>query len=301
LSELLAHPAFRDVSGIVPMSGFSGAFVAVINSTNEKTRRVRKSAVDAKGSIRLFDQAKRQMALLKVLHNVAHVPAVLDEGTIEGCYWYDMEFVSGIDAVEYLSIGTRPKVDSFFCQLASILDTLKITSSADEPSFELNSKLNRKLDEIDTLTTGKFHAWTDLLRDTMSETEIYLSPTFSHGDLTLENILVDRSERLWLIDAIPSPFNHYWIDLAKLFQDLEGRWFLHRKRSLSIALTLVLSEKLVQHVVERDAHYLTYHPVLLGMNFARILPYCTGPEDIKFVTNRIELAVASSEKYRSRK
>ena len=61
--------------------------------------------------------------------------------------------------------------------------------------------------------------------------------TAVHGDLTFENILVGRGGQLWLIDAIDSPFDHYWLDWAKLFQECEGRWHAHRGRPISTSVT----------------------------------------------------------------
>ena len=55
-----------------------------------------------------------------------------------------------------------------------------------------------------------------------------IATTFCHGDLTLENMVIDRDGRIWLIDLLDSPLEHHWQDVAKLHQDLTGGWYLRR-------------------------------------------------------------------------
>lgn len=291
MTDIWAHPAFRGKTDVVPLSGFSGAYVALVGETGSHRKYVRKAAVSPEGSGRLKEQARLQRQLATALSGTVCVPAILDEGSAGGCYWYDMAFVPGLDAVEYLSTATRQRAESFVRQIVAILRVQAGTVGVERTAIDLRYQFDGKLDEIDTRTAGAFKALTVPLRTTLGQEQILLVPNFAHGDLTLENILVDQDERLWLIDTIPSPFDHYWIDLAKLYQDLEGRWFLHRGRSLSIGLTRMISENIMQQANQLDPRYGHCHAALLGLTFARILPYCKDARDTQFVTSRIELAL----------
>lgn len=291
MKNIRTHPAFRQEQKVVPLSGFSGAYVGLLEQTGSIGKRVRKAAVLPEDSPRLQMQAKLQSSLAAALSGTAQVPAILNEGFLEDCYWYDMEFVAGLDAIEYLSTATRQKADSFVHQIAMILAVQAGTRAPDNQPINLKACFAGKLQEIDARTRGAFKTWTALIQAALGEDQILLEPNLAHGDLTLENILVDGQGNLWLIDTIPSPFNHYWIDLAKLYQDLAGRWFMHRGRSLSIGVTRTVSDKIMQQANKLDPRYKRYHPALLGLTFARILPYCKTDGDTQFVISRIELAL----------
>jgi len=48
-----------------------------------------------------------------------------------------------------------------------------------------------------------------------------------HGDMTLENIIWGTiEERFFFIDAVTVPYDSWVFDIAKMRQDLEGKWFL---------------------------------------------------------------------------
>jgi len=111
--------------------------------------------------------------------------------------------------------------------------------------------------------------------------------TAAHGDLTLENIMIDRKGSLCLIDPIASPFDHYWMDWAKLFQDCEGEWFLHRGQRIEPGICHWLRQRLYASACARSAHYAAWHYLLLGLTFARILPYTRTDDDVRFVSQRV--------------
>ena len=106
-------------------------------------------------------------------------------------------------------------------------------------------------------------------------------PTAVHGDLTFENILVGRGGQLWLIDAIDLPFHHYWLDWAKLFQECEGRWHAHRGRPISTSVTWWLRTRWMDAAARLAPEYPSRHYLLLGLTFARILPYALSDFDSK--------------------
>ena len=288
------HPAFRELTNLIPLSGFSGAHVALLSPDSMKDSCVRKAAITPDASKKLRDQAYKLDKLSVALGGAARVPKVLRDGTIDDCYWFDMQFVPGMDAIQYLANGTRQKVDSLVNQIGQVLQVQSGISAAGRKEIDLHSQISKKLDEINQHTGGIHNERLAAIRNAISCDRLLLSPNLAHGDLTLENILIDQNEKIWLIDAITSPFDHYWIDLAKLFQDLVGRWFLHRGRTLSIGLVKTVAERILQQAIALNPRYLDYHHILLALNFARILPYCKCSEDTDFVVGRIDLALNSS-------
>lgn len=292
IDDLRTHPAFLHCGTLIPLSGFSGALIGLL-VPDGGIRRVRKAAATAAESDKLRRQAECQRRLTTFLAPVASVPEILSEGVANGCYWFDMEYVVGVDAIRHLHVGTPDRVDGLIIQLTAVLDAHLAVPRADRPMIELAVSVAGKLDEIDRRTGARHRGVTDAIRSRLADADVQLAPNFAHGDLTLENILVDRRRRLWIIDTIESPFDHYWIDLAKLFQDLEGRWFQRRGRTLSLGATWTLRQRLMRYAVERDPRYRSAHPVLLALTFARILPYCQSSDDVDFVTGKAMAAIES--------
>lgn len=290
MSSLGNHPCFKGLLDAVPLSGFSGALVALLDSDNANIR-VRKAALDMGSSERLRDQAERQLRLANAFTGVTKVPQILSDGEEEGCYWYDMEYVAGLDAIAYLAVGTRTKIDKLLHQIGAMLETQAKFVDDNACDINLHQQIKHKVFEIDTSTRGKYQSLLAEIITAIPDQPIFLRPTIVHGDLTLENVLIDQKEQIWIIDTIPSPFDHYWIDISKLFQDLVGRWFLHRGRSLSIGLVKTMADEVFQRACALDPRYSGYHAILLALSFARILPYCTSEEDSNFVSDRIAMSL----------
>lgn len=84
--------------------------------------------------------------------------------------------------------------------------------------------------------------------------------TFCHGDLTLENVLIDSDQRLWYIDPNPGKYMSYWLDLGKLafsneYHERFGSYWLNEKIKSKLMALLpadsrqLLKACLVSHVV----------------------------------------------------
>lgn len=288
------HPAFAGRREMVPLSGFSGALIALLRD-DEGRAFVRKAAETPQHSKRLQRQAERQAMLGALVRGVAHMPEVEREGEADGCYWFDMTFAPGRDAVTYLSEASHDQFDAFTRDIGKIVERLAV-SPADGSTFVPGHAIAAKFAEIDGKTDGR-HC--DLLRRLIAASNAMnfeLTPTAAHGDLTLENIIVGKDRKLWLIDTIDSPFDHYWIDLSKLFQDVEGRWFLHRGRTLSLGLSWELRQRLLHHASVMDSRYPAWHHLLLALTFARILPYARDDHDRAFIEGRVALFAEASDR-----
>src|SRR4051812_40101961 len=100
--QLRKHPAFAGFSEVLPLSGWSGARVAVLR-TPAGSRFVRKASTDAASSSALRRQAQRQSWLKSVVAGSANVPDLIAEGEAEGFYYFDMPFIPSRDAASLLS------------------------------------------------------------------------------------------------------------------------------------------------------------------------------------------------------
>lgn len=288
------HPAFAGRREMVPLSGFSGALIALLRD-DEGRAFVRKAAETPQHSKRLKRQAERQAMLGALVRGVAHMPEVEREGESEGCYWFDMSFAPGRDAVTYLSEASHDQFDAFTRDIGKIVERLA-ASPADAPPFVPGPAIAAKFAEIDRKTDGRHSDLLGRLIAASQSMTFELQPTAAHGDLTLENIIVGTDRKLWLIDTIDSPFDHYWIDLSKLFQDVEGRWFLHRGRTLSLGLSWELRQRLFHYASVMDGRYPAWHYLMLTLTFARILPYARDDHDRAFIEGRVALFATASDR-----
>lgn len=286
---LSQSPAFAGFPNAVPLSGFSGAFVGLMRAADGRVF-VRKAAMTPDTNARLRRQAHRQNWLRTLLSDGVIVPAIEQDGMSDGLYWFDMQFAAGQDACTYLSNMGFNAIPGFAEQIGALIAQLASANAEHAGDSEAFAPaLLAKLADIDAKTEQRHAALLRPLFDVAGEQRATIRPTASHGDLTFENIMVDRHHRLWLIDTIDSPVNHYWMDWSKLFQEVEGRWHRHRRHDLSLSISWALRNAFYAAAVAMDPGYRTLHYLLLGITFARILPYANGAEDIAFVSDRIAL------------
>ncbi|KAH2811069.1 hypothetical protein KXV85_005342, partial [Aspergillus fumigatus] len=69
--------------------------------------------------------------------------------------------------------------------------------------------------------------------------------------------------------------------------ECEGRWHSHRGRSISTSVTWYLRERWMQAAKRLSPAYGPRHYILLGLTFARILPYARSDQDLAFVSSRV--------------
>jgi hypothetical protein len=88
----------------IALSGFSGARVLLIRE-NGGQPFVRKIAATPSGNARLGLQAAKQKLTAGLLAGVATTPRILEEGEIDSCYYFDMEYVRGLDGISFLRVA----------------------------------------------------------------------------------------------------------------------------------------------------------------------------------------------------
>jgi hypothetical protein len=260
------HPALRQFQEVLLLTGFSGATVALV--LDEARPFVRKVTNSREASAALKEQALRQQKLSELVAGCASVPEVLDIGEFDGLLYFDMAFIPSRDAVHFLSHGTFDGVSDFANRLERLMERLAGSSPIGTQPLQPLTPLQEAVELLDVLVPGG-------------------GTTAAHGDLTFENILVDRSGGLWLIDTIPSPFDHYWIDWSKIFQECEGLWHAHRGRPLARGVTWWLRQRMFDAATRLSPAYASRHYVMLGLTFARILPYAKTESDFAFVEKRV--------------
>ena len=272
------------------LSGLSGAQVFLLTKDGRHWF-VRKAATDPAASARLRRQAGKQELLGRQMHELLATPKILDEGEVDGRYYFDMEFVRGPDGMSYLRRASYAEVSLLCDRLCRYLEAAAaakpLVCGAHATFFDA---LYAKLCEVQRVTgliSDENLSLLFLALDDLRRVD-HLAATLCHGDLTLQNIVVGDEHRLWALDLLDSPFEHYWQDVAKLHQDLSGGWFLLDQPPVSQCVLDYISRRLLEAATRLHAGYGCLHALLVASTFVRILPYARTEREIAFVTERID-------------
>jgi len=300
--SLLADPVLSDAADARLLSGLSGARI-VLMTRDGRRWFVRKAARDPAGSARLRRQLDKQLAFRQALGGAVRAPEVLGQGELDGRFYFDMEFVRGMDGVSYLRRASYAEVVTVADRLCGYLDEVATRAPYGATGPNLFDALYTKLCDVHRRTTepgGETLARLFLALDRLRHLGGELRPTMCHGDLTLENLVVDEQGGFWLLDFLDAPFEHWWQDVAKLHQDLDGGWYLLSQPPIARCVLDYLSRRVLAAASRREPMYTQVHAVLLACTFVRILPYARTPEEREFVRARVEhFARTSSAEMRS--
>jgi hypothetical protein len=278
----------------IALSGFSGARILLIRDGNSPAF-VRKISADTAGNHRLHLQAIKQTLTRGLLEGVAATPNVIGEGELDGVYYFDMEYVQGLDGISFLRTASFREIDVF---VSKMCESLELFSKLPHPSLRLKPRENaqQKCQEIlkvlapdDAQARGLIHElieWTEKL-DLPEDVAV----TACHGDMTLENVVVTSKGELVFIDLLDSFFDHWLADVGKLDQDLRGGWYTRKSPALPIGIVRYVRGRLQRFTRGALGDLADMLPLLVCIHFARILPYAKGEADRHFVLERLSFLV----------
>lgn len=263
--------------------GQSGCKVELIEKNGIK--RVRKSA---QGEIRerLMTQHRKMKRLTHI--QSAKIPPLYESKDDGETFSFEMHYCemarTFADAAEEMSLlELRDGADL----LIRLLEEISATPPQAGPLTFKQANEAKLKDLIQEENIRRFGSVKELLEEFSAHPKKYFEPiagmtsTFCHGDLTMDNLLWDGNGNRWMIDPIDCFFEHPWMDVAKLYQDLEGSWYQLRnhvaQRRASSNLWRI-GALLKDWVLTRWPIYGRYHYYLLGLTFARILPYSMDAE-----------------------
>jgi len=284
------NAVLRDAAEVRQLSGLSGAEVFLMTKDGQHWF-VRKAAREPAASDRLRGQARKQAAFDRELNGVICTPRILDEGEVEGRFFFDMEFVRGPDGTSYLRRATYAEVTDFAERMC---EYLRIASSKPPlpggRNVRLFDALYSKVCEVQQNT--RLISAENLSHLFLALERVHrlgdLRATLCHGDLTLQNIVIGHDGKIWVVDLLDSPFEHYWQDVAKLHQDLSGGWFLLDQPPVAKCVLDFVGGRLMDAAAKLHDQYPGLHAMLVACTFVRILPYARTPAERGFVTERID-------------
>ena len=271
------------------LNGFSSAQVLLV-SRNGEIPFVRKIARTTEQSQRLQAQVEKQKKLSSLLTGVAQVPQIIGEDVVDGLYLCDMEYIKGLDGPSFLAQATTSDVRWFAEQVSRYFEHISTLSmNQPETTHSLFAACYLKVCDVERKMGGlppELLAAVFLGLEKIRSLGVH-QRTVCHGDFTLENMIVTHDRSLVLVDSLDSYYEHYWQDVVKIHQDLEGGWYQVRHKPIALSVLHYLGNTLMETVGALNKDYAEIHPVLLLVTFIRILPYVRCQADRDFLDLRL--------------
>ncbi|MGD0142616.1 MAG: phosphotransferase [Rhizomicrobium sp.] len=275
--------------------GHSGASVVLHNQGLNSF--VRKTAATAATSARLRAQAEKQHSLWMLGMPFPRVLAQGRDGSDRASF--DMEYLPGRTVAGAVLDGAPFDHDALAHAVARMMWLFRECRGAALPA----SRFHDKIDEIvcalvERESSGaelnEIHRCAVRLR-ACDWSDIPESPC--HGDLTLENILVANERGIVFIDCDDPWVSSFWLDMGKLFQDLDGHWCIRslydpgasRVRRTNAVLKLSrLAGDFRTLAAETDPALPARMAQLAALNLFRVLPYARAEGLPRFLCARID-------------
>lgn len=271
------------------LSGHSGCIVDLCR--DHGVLFVRKSA----GTIDYNRRLKKQFIKQKHFNTkYAQTPKILQYGKIDNIFYFDMEFINGITLAEYMrNIKVKEIVD--------FMNMLFLSLEIDKQSTYVNSNdiFFKKICDLEKIITYENVMISNALTKLKNYDFSHIPKSDCCGDLTLENILITPTGKIYLIDLLDSFYNSWMIDVAKLLQDIDIGWsYRNTKMDYNLNLRLeIAKQSLIENILQlEDGKSLLisiYHILLL--NILRIYPYTSDRDTLRFLDNAIEKTLNSIE------
>ncbi len=283
------------------LESHSGA--RIILGLREGRSIVRKIAGTAEQNARLTGQAARQRLLSA--YGIP-LPRVLAEGVDEaGLAFFEMDYFPGRSLAAVIASAASYDRDAALAAIDRMLWVFRANTGPSIPAELFLHKIGRIAGTCLTRAPTNAHreAITAVARrlSTCNWGGIPVSP--AHGDLTLDNILIGQGNATMFIDCDEPWVSSYWLDVGKLFQDIDGHWCLRDFHLVGEtgAARLNAAQKLAQLAgplralaEDADPGLLPRLPALAALQLFRTLPHVKSEALTKFVLARIERVLADA-------
>jgi aminoglycoside phosphotransferase len=260
--------------------GHSGASVVLHNQGLNSF--VRKTAATTAASARLRLQAEKQHALRML---GMPFPRVLAQGSdASDRATFDMEYLPGRTVADAVLNAAPFDRQALTRAVARMMWLFRECRGASIPA----SRFHDKIDEIAGAPSNRALGAQVLIEARRCAAQLHacnwndVPESPCHGDLTLENILIAKGRGIAFIDCDDAWVSSFWLDVGKLFQDLDGHWCIRRlydtelptvRRTNALLKLGRLASDFRALAADIDAALPARLPQLAALNLFRALPY----------------------------
>jgi hypothetical protein len=256
------------------LKGYSGCEIILIRDGNS-ANFVRKISKDIAYNERLIIQHLKQK---NFKNHTIKSPLIINNGYINKRFFFDMEYIIASNLCDILDKKSKKDIECYINIISkNILDSKqKSISTCDE--LKIYNKINdlTKFCNLDTIKYLKSIDWSSVPK------------SICHGDLTLENILI-QDDDLYYIDFLDSFIDSWMIDVAKILQDTRHLWsFRLNLRDTTLIDNLKFLEYTLVKNLSLSKNELSIINRLTCLNLCRIKPYIKDKDTDHYITNEIK-------------
>ena len=294
------------------LRGFSGNTIEIIRINNKTI--VRKTAKDIVQNSKIEMEIKKLNILFNLsTNNLAFdVPTILANGkNFEGHKFYELEFIPSESLDSCLAKLSPNKIKVISKKVFDIINILSKNpikynnSHINEEQFiikkfqeSLHSSTNKNFSS--SLSVDLYEEYEKLIdKLEIKASHITNLQTFCHGDLALDNILLTRNDKIYLIDPLTNEFENIMWDIAKVLQSSMTYWNLIKYNNFQIDS----SHKKIrlnphEHIAMFHEHFLVHIEkynqntilIYLAATLARVIKYAKNEKQycaLLMITNEL--------------
>ena len=256
------------------LKGHSGCKIILIRDENNNNF-VRKVSKNIAYNNRLIEQHIKQRNFRS---DTIKSPTVTNNGYIDGKFFFDMEYIISSNLCDILDKKAKNDIE-YYVKIIS-KNILNFKQKATTTCNELNIyKKIKDLTQFCDLGTIKY----------LESIDWHLVPKSTcHGDLTLENILI-QDNNIYYIDFLDSFIDSWMIDVSKIFQDTRHLWsFRYSQKDTTLIDSLRFVEQTLVKELSLSKNELSIINGLTCLNLCRINPYIKDKETERYISNEIK-------------
>lgn len=252
---------------------------------------VRKQAKKKIQNKRLLVQYEKHLFFSKLKNTFFKVPEISNKGFKNGLFFYEYKYVEGENFITFLKYKDIKEIVPVIDNLFKILEYFSKENIYFETEYKTMS-FRKALEDKITTNSVKLGLSVELRNKLLSHLKnvgSFNKKTLHHGDLTFDNIIIDKDKNLSLIDYSGGFYPHYWMDIVRLFQDTEGEWYkIKHKMEINKKKVEYINKYIRKKTHEFDKGYSKIHNLLMAITFLRIMPYMKSELDKKKILRKIE-------------
>lgn len=285
------------------LKGFSGSMLEVRRLSNRSF--VRKTVQSLEKNSKLLAERDKLVQLVQIASETKLfcVPRLLHSGINDaGMAFYEIEFIPGWELDSLLPRLNSRKIGDMANRLYDIITVFSQTAfgcQGQDPD-----DISRDVCEADFIQ-GKFQESLLALRragegcprvrriimEYAERVQQLFIPsecipgvkTFCHGDLALDNVLINRDDKLYLIDPLVNGHESFMWDISKVFQSSLAHWRLIKHGEFEVD---VARKRIFMHSSPRAS--------LFNMRFSKLVTRKHNPSSI---TLYLAATIARAAKY----
>ena len=269
--------------------GISGAEISLIKKKDKFI--VRKKANKIEVSSRLKNQYSK---ILYFKCNYIGKPKILNSGYRNQLFYYDMNYINGQTLENFIIKKPLSVSLNIFKKLIFFKKKKK------KKKYFVNNiskKINLKIDELEKkiIKKKKINILKKKIEFLKKTNWKYFPISENHGDLSLENILIDGKYKINFIDMNKNFVDSYLLDISKLIFDFNCDWSVQKNQINSIKTInyRLKYDYIKNYVLENFKFMLTkkeqyFIKRLLILDILRILPYIKSNYLEKKLINKLK-------------